>query len=186
VFVAGGAGAVLGWGGTGSAVAGGSGGAGGVWIGARGVGGFAGTRGAAGGVAGIAGGMFWSGAVEAGQGTVLAALWELSGAAGVVAAWSAGFVPAEGRRPALGELDEFPGAAAWFKGTQGSGPGAFCCGQAAGGAGVCAMGVWVAIVAVAMAKAPAVIVRVMFTEVLLCDRSVRVTASRVPRHQALL
>jgi hypothetical protein len=36
------------------------------------------------------------------------------------------------------------------------------------------MGFWVAIIAVAMAKAPAVIVRVMFTEILLCDRSVRI------------
>jgi hypothetical protein len=91
---------VLGCSGTGSAVAGGRGGAGGVgcsggvWIGARGVGGFAGTRGGAGGVAGIAGGRFGSGAVDAGQGTVLAALWELSGGAGVVAA-SGGFVAVE-------------------------------------------------------------------------------------------
>ena len=103
----------------------------------------------------------------------LAALWELSGGAGVVAA-SGGFVAVEfPGRPTLSDLDEFSGVVAWFNGTQGSGPGAFCCGPAAGGAGVCAMGVWVAIIAVAMAKAPAVIVRLMFTAVLLCDRSVR-------------
>jgi hypothetical protein len=137
-------------------------------------------------VAGITGGRFGSGPVDAGQGTVLAALWELSGGAGVVAA-SGGFVAVEfPGRPTLSDLDGFSGVAAWFNGTQGRGPGVFCCAPAAGGAGVCAMGVWVAIVAVAMAKAPAVIVRLMFTKALLCDRSVCIRCIARTTGQALL
>jgi hypothetical protein len=169
VFVVGGAGAVLGWGGTGSAVAGGRGGAGGVggsggvWIGARGVGGFAGTRGGAGGVAGIASGRFGSDSVPGGQGTVPVAFWAVSGAA-VVGAGLGGLVPFEFRgRLALRGFDEFSGVVAWFNGTHGRALGAFCCGASAGSVGVCAMGVWLVTIAAATAKALAVIIRLMFT-----------------------
>jgi hypothetical protein len=48
------------------------------------------------------------------------------------------------------------------------------------------MEVWVAIIAVATAKAPAVIDRLMFTEVLLAIAPLEPPASRVPRTQALL
>jgi hypothetical protein len=168
-FAGGGAGAVLGCGGTGSIVAGGRGGAPGVGVrggtcaGEGGTGGLAGTRGVSGGVAGIPGGRLESDPVPGGQGTVPVAFWAVSGAA-VVGPGLGGLVPFEFRgRLALRGFDEFSGVVAWFNGTHGRALGAFCCGASAGGVGVCAMGVWLVTIAAATAKALAVIIRLMFT-----------------------
>jgi hypothetical protein len=185
VFVVGGAGGTLGCGGTGSAVVGGCGGAGGVGVrgGVRvcvgGVGGCAGTAGGAGGVAGMA---VRSGAVPGGQGIVPVALGELRRVAapefGVpfgVAARSVGDVVAVVSCGARG-FDEFSGVAtvplvaegavAWFSGTHGTALGVLGCGTAGAGdtgAGVCAMGYCVVMTAVATARVPAEIIRLIFT-----------------------